>query len=111
MITKNGSAYCLVMITVSSEEEGKRIATTLLTDKLAACINIFPVNSFYTWSEKINQDKEWQLFIKTRFNLFSELSAKITMLHSYDVPEIIAVPMLAGSLPYLNWIAENTKED
>ena len=82
----------------------------LLTQKLAACINMTPVDSFYTWSGEINCDREWQLLIKTRFNLFSKLAAKIESLHSYDVPEIVALPMLSGSSTYLNWIAENTKQ-
>ena len=109
MMIKDASSYCLVMVTVPSEAEGKKIATDLLKEKLAACINITPINSFYTWSETIHNDQEWQLFIKTRFNLFSELAKKIKLLHSYDVPEIIALPMIAGSLSYLNWIDESTK--
>ncbi len=109
MMTKDASSYCLVMVTVSSPEEGQKIAQALLTEKLAACISMTPVESFYTWQEKINHDREWQLFIKTRFNLFSQLAEKIQTLHSYDVPEIIALPILAGSQPYLNWIADSTK--
>ena len=110
MTIQDASDYCLVMITVSSLEEGKKIAMALLTQKLAACINMTPVDSFYIWSGEINCDREWQLLIKTRFNLFSELTAKIESLHSYDVPEIIALPLLAGSPAYLNWITENTVE-
>ncbi len=110
MITQDASSYCLVMVTVSSEEEGKKIATALLTEKLAACISMSSVDSFYTWSEKINHDQEWQLFIKTRVTLFPSLAEKITKIHSYDVPEIIALPMLAGSVSYLNWIDESTKK-
>ncbi|MCC0178617.1 divalent-cation tolerance protein CutA [Waterburya agarophytonicola K14] len=99
------------MVTVSSESEGKKIAHTLLTEKLAACINMNVIDSFYTWSEKINCDREWQLTIKTRFSLFPQLAEQIKLLHSYDVPEIIALPMLAGSSAYLNWIGENTQEN
>ena len=109
MNTKNTSDYCLVMVTVSSEVEGKKIATTLLTEKLAACIKMTAVDSFYTWSEKINHDQEWQLLIKTRLDLFEQLAKEVTLIHSYDVPEIIALPIIAGSISYLNWIAQNTK--
>ena len=109
MNIQNASSYCLVMVTVSSQEEGKKIAMALLTQKLAACINMTPVDSFYIWSEEINCDREWQLLIKTRSNLFSKLAAEIQLLHSYDVPEIIALPTLAGSSAYLNWIADNTE--
>ena len=109
MVTKDASSYCLVMVTVADSEEGKKIAQALLTEKLAACISMTAVDSFYTWQEEINHDREWQLFIKTRFNLFSQVAEKIQTLHSYDVPEIIALPILAGSQPYLNWIADSTK--
>lgn len=109
MTVEDASAYCLVMVTVSSEAEGEKIAMALLSEKLAACVSIASVNSFYTWSGKINQDREWQLSIKTRFNLFEKLVNKIAALHSYDVPEIIALPLLAGSSAYLNWIGENTQ--
>ena len=109
MTTKNTSDYCLVMVTVSSKIEGEKIATALLTEKLAACINMTPVDSFYTWSEKINHDQEWQLLIKTRLNLFEQLANQIKLIHSYDVPEIIALPILAGSSSYLKWITESTK--
>ena len=107
----NNYPYCLIMVTVNSEEEGAKIAKTLLSEKLAACISMTPINSFYTWQDKINQDSEWQLSIKTRSNLFEQLAQRITTLHNYDVPEIIALPVIAGSSPYLNWIAENTKSD
>ena len=107
-MTHNNHPYCLILVTVNSEEEGSAIANTLLTEKLAACISITPINSFYTWQGKIQQDREWQLTIKTRSNLFDKLAQRVTILHSYDVPEIIAIPIMAGSLPYLNWIDENT---
>lgn len=100
--------YCVVLVTVDSEEEGTTIANTLLTEKLAACINMLPLNSFYTWQGKIQQDREWQLLIKTRFCLFAELTKRVQILHSYDVPEIIALPIVSGSPTYLNWIGENT---
>ncbi|MEM8718251.1 MAG: divalent-cation tolerance protein CutA [Cyanobacteria bacterium P01_G01_bin.39] len=108
-MTKDNYTYCLIMVTVGAEEEGATIAKTLLAEKLAACVNITPINSFYAWQGKINQDREWQLLIKTRFNLFEQLAQRIKTLHSYDVPEIIALPIMAGDSSYLNWIAENTK--
>lgn len=110
MMKQDDSAYCLVMVTAASFQEGEKIAKTLLTEKLAACVSITPVNSFYTWQRKINSDQEWQLLIKTSLNLFEELAQKIKVLHSYEVPEIIALPIIAGSQPYLDWISDNTKE-
>ena len=104
MIKQDASSYCLVMVTVASEQEGEKIAKALLTEQLAACVSITPVNSFYTWQEKINRDREWQLFIKTKLALFPELAQTIQTLHGYEVPEIIALPIIAGFQPYLNWI-------
>lgn len=110
MSEQHNYTYCLVMVTAASELEGEKIAQALLNEKLAACVSITPINSLYTWQGKINSDREWQLLIKTSFNLFDELAQKIKELHSYEVPEIIALPIIAGSQPYLNWITDNTKE-
>ena len=110
MIKQDAFSYCLVMVTVASEQEAEKIAEALLTEQLAAGVSIAPVNSFYTWQEKINRDREWQLFIKTNLVLFTELAQTIQALHSYEVPEIIALPILAGFQPYLNWIADSTKK-
>lgn len=104
------SVCCLVLVTAASESEGNKIARALLNEKLAACVSMTPVNSIYTWQGKINNDREWQLSIKTNLNLFTELAQKIKALHSYEVPEIIAIPIVAGFQPYLNWIDDNTKE-
>lgn len=76
---------------------------------MAACVSITPVRSLYTWQGKVNFDQEWQLIIKTDLNRFSVLEAKIKELHSYEVPEIIALPIAAGSQSYLGWIADNLK--
>ncbi|OKH44594.1 divalent-cation tolerance protein CutA [Calothrix sp. HK-06] len=101
--------YCLVMVTTSSQQEAETIAKTLVESKLAACVNIFPIQSIYTWQDKVHSEPEFQLFIKTDRRLFNTLEAKIRELHSYEVPEIIVLPIIAGSQPYLNWISENTK--
>ena len=101
--------YCVVLVTASSSEEAEAIAFALVEAQLAACVNITPIHSIYTWEGKINSDREWQLIIKTKLAQFSTLSAKIQELHSYEVPEIIALPIFAGSEYYLKWIAENVK--
>jgi periplasmic divalent cation tolerance protein len=95
------------LVTVASIEQGKAIAHALLTEKLAACINMFPVNSWYLWQGEINQDSEYQLIIKTSSQVLTKLADKITTLHDYEVPEIIALPIVAGSKPYLNWLGES----
>lgn len=96
--------YTVVLVTVDSYLEAENIARDLLIDKLAACINIFPVTSLYTWQREINKDEEYQLIIKTNMNQFDKLVAKIKTLHTYEVPEIIALPIIAGSQSYLNWL-------
>jgi len=107
-MTKDNYDFCLILVTVGSEAESAKLANALLTEKLAACINILPIQSFYSWEGEIQDAQEWQLLIKTRSSLFDQLSERVQILHSYDVPEIIAVPIVAGSLAYLNWISENT---
>lgn len=99
----------IVLVTTGSQEEGETIARTLLTEKLAACINIFPVQSLYTWQGEINRDREYQLIIKTDLACFDELKAKIQTIHTYEVPEIIAIPIVAGASDYLNWLGSNLK--
>lgn len=101
--------YCVLFVTASSEQEAEAIAKALVEAQLAACVNIMPVHSIYTWSGQINSDREWQMIIKTKLTKFSTISAKIKELHSYEVPEIIALPILTGSESYLQWIAENVK--
>jgi periplasmic divalent cation tolerance protein len=100
------TGFGVVLVTASSQEEAKKIAITLIENKLAACVNVTEVNSFYSWEDKINADREWQLIIKTDLSKFESLAAKIQELHSYQVPEIIALPIIGGSKNYLNWIQE-----
>ncbi|MGD2183588.1 divalent-cation tolerance protein CutA [Lusitaniella coriacea] len=108
---ENSQNYGIVLTTVSSQSEGRAIASALIEAHLAACVSMMPVHSIYTWQGQVNSDQEWQLAIKTNLALFDPLSAKIKELHSYELPEIIALPIVAGFPPYLNWIAENTKQN
>jgi periplasmic divalent cation tolerance protein len=102
--------YLVVLITAASKEEGQRISTALLEKRLAACVNIVaPINSLYTWEGKINNDEEVLLIAKTRADLFEdEFMPTVKSLHSYEVPEIIALPIVMGSKAYLDWIQEVT---
>lgn len=102
-----GNNFGVVLVTASSEKEAQKIAISLIEDKLAACVNVTKVNSFYTWENKINSEVEWQLIIKTDLDKFEALAEKIEKLHSYEVPEIIALPIVKGSQTYFNWIKEN----
>lgn len=108
---QNSTRYGVVLVTAASQAEGEAIAKALLAEKLAACVNITPVHSFYTWQGKQQSDREWQLIIKTNLTLFSQLAAKIKELHSYEIPEIIALPVIAGVESYLSWIDENVKQE
>jgi periplasmic divalent cation tolerance protein len=101
------SAYGVVLVTVASFEQGKAIAHALVREKLAACVNIYPISSVYMWQDKVNQDSEHQLTIKTDLNKFARLAEKIQELHDYEVPEIIALPIVAGSQSYLSWLDKN----
>ncbi|MBF2066113.1 MAG: divalent-cation tolerance protein CutA [Calothrix sp. C42_A2020_038] len=104
-------SFCVVLVTTKSQQEAETIAQTVVEFKLAAGANIFPIQSIYRWQGKIHNATEFQLIIQSDLRLFNALEAKIRSLHSYEVPEIIALPILAGSQPYLNWISQNTIEN
>jgi len=100
----------VVLVTCGSEEEATKIANSLVEERLAACVNIIsPVRSIYRWEGKIWDEKEWMLIIKTQKRRFGDLEKKVKSLHSYSVPEIIALPMVKGSASYLKWLEENTE--
>jgi periplasmic divalent cation tolerance protein len=100
----------VVLITCGSEEEAAKIANSLVEERLAACVNIIsPVRSTYRWEGKIWDEREWMLIIKTQKRRFEELEKKVKSLHSYSVPEIIALPIVEGSASYLKWLEENTE--
>ena len=100
--------YILVMITTSSREEAEKIAITLLEKKLIACANIFgPVSSRFWWQGKIDKAEEYVVFMKTEEALFEEVAKHVKRLHSYEIPEIIALPITKGFKPYLEWISNN----
>jgi periplasmic divalent cation tolerance protein len=97
--------YGVVLVTAASELEAERLAEALTAARLAACVSLWPIRSIYTWKGELCREAEWQLVIKTRLDRFAELEAKICELHSYETPEIIALPILQGSQPYLDWMA------
>jgi len=87
----------------------ERIAATVVGERLAACVNIVPgLTSIYRWEGQVQRDAELLLLIKTRQAIYPLLESRIRALHPYQVPEIIALPIQAGSAAYLNWIAANT---
>ena len=101
--------YIVVFSTVSNKKEAELIAQGLIKDKLAACVNIIEnVYSLFWWKGKIDSAKEVLLVIKTRKALAAKLIKKIKSLHSYEVPEIIALPIVSGNKEYLEWISKCT---
>ena len=100
---------CVVLTTVGDREEGDRIAQALISENLAACVNLVPITSVYRWEGKVCNDEEIQLVIKTDLNRFDQVQARITELHSYDLPEIIALPIAKGSEGYLDWMVEQLR--
>jgi len=109
-MTEETERYGIVLVTAGSRQEADAVAESLIQAKLAACVNLLPVFSIYTWQGTIHRDEEWQLLIKSERSRFDELEAKIRELHSYDVPEIIVLPIVAGSQPYLQWISSQVQE-
>lgn len=103
------SSPTVVLVTASSQQEAGAIARAIVTQKLAACVNVFPVQSTYTWGGAVQQEEEWQLVIKTDLACWDELNQAIQSLHSYDVPELIALPIAQGSEAYLSWLAGSVK--
>lgn len=103
------ASYGVVMVTAASRDEAEAIAKNLVASKLAACVSIMPIRSIYTWQEQVHNEEEWQLLIKTDLALFETLEAKIRELHSYELPEIIALPIVTSSAPYLAWISAQVK--
>jgi periplasmic divalent cation tolerance protein len=104
------TAKIIVLTNASSQEEARKIASALLERKLAACVNIIPgVESIYWWKGKIETAPEWTLLIKTVHSNFQAISAAIRELHSYDLPECIALVIDDGSPDYLNWINESVR--
>ena len=100
-----------VFVTTANEEEAVRIAKILVIERLAACANMVPgVRSIYRWKGEIWDTEERLLILKTRATLFPALEKRIRALHSYEVPEIVAIPIVAGSAPYLEWVLECTQE-
>ena len=99
----------IVFITASNEDEAAKIATALVEARLAGCVNIIKdIRSIYRWQDKIEDEKEVLMIAKTRQELFRSVVEKVGELHSYTVPEVIAVPVAGGSADYLTWLNDAT---
>lgn len=102
----------VVLVTCGSLEEGKRIGRALVERRLAACVNVLqaPIESIYRWKGKVDTAKEFLLLIKTSSARYAALEEAIRGLHSYDIPEMIALPIEKGSRDYLAWLTDSVKK-
>ncbi|MFQ5866602.1 MAG: divalent-cation tolerance protein CutA [bacterium] len=97
----------VLFITSGSQEEAKRLAKVLVEEKLAACVNILPdVESIYWWKDKIELSKERMLVVKTQGKMVKRVVKRVKEIHSYKVPEVIALPIVEGNRDYLQWISD-----
>jgi periplasmic divalent cation tolerance protein len=95
----------VVLTTCESQEQAEHLARHLIEDRLAGCVNILPgARSIYRWKDKIEDAAEFVLVIKSRRDIFDKLRAAIGRLHSYEIPEVIALPVVDGSDAYLKWL-------
>jgi len=102
----------VVLITAGSQEEAQRLARLLVKERLVACVNIVPqVTSIFLWKEKVTEESECLLVVKTVVEAFPSLEARVKAHHHYDVPEILALPVVTGSSDYLSWIRKCTQAE
>ncbi len=102
--------YTVIFITTGSLDEAEKIGRALVEEKLVACSNIVsPIRSIYRWQGKICDDKEALMILKTKKELFKQIEKRVKALHSYDVPEVISMPIIEGSKEYLSWLNSETK--
>ena len=102
--------YIQVVTTTTRKAEAQAIARALVEQRLAACVQVLgPVTSTYWWEGKVETNHEWQIWIKTRRDLYEQIEQAIRQLHSYAVPEIVAIPIVAGSESFLAWIDDELK--
>jgi periplasmic divalent cation tolerance protein len=100
----------IVFTTTSSEDEARKIARHLVEHKLAACVNILPhVESIYRWQDKVESSREWLLVIKTTAEGFVAVRDAVRELHSYELPECVAIAVDDGSSEYLEWVADSVR--
>lgn len=99
----------LIYITTPTKKEAEKIARVLVEEKLAACVNVFPIESIYQWQEKIEKQKEVALIVKTKTKLVAKIIKRVKKLHSYEVPCIISLPIEKAEQKFLNWIEGVTR--
>lgn len=101
--------FCLVYITCGSRKEAERISDALVKEKLAACVNFFPINSVFEWDGEIKQEKEFALLCKTTKDKIPQLKKKVKEIHSYEVPAILIIEIKEGNEEFLDWVEKSLK--
>jgi len=99
-----------IYTTCKDKKEARKIGEILVEEKLAACINYFPIESIYHWQGKIVKDKEFVLLVKTLKNNFQKAEKRVKQLHSYEIPCIVALPIVRSSKNYYNWAKKQTNK-
>jgi periplasmic divalent cation tolerance protein len=102
--------YCLVLTTMATQTQAETLARQIVEARLAACVQIHALKSFYMWKGTLCTEPEWQLAIKTRQPLYEALAQFITARHPYETPEIVQIAIAAGSADYLGWVDAQTQE-
>ncbi|MDQ2583887.1 divalent-cation tolerance protein CutA [Saccharothrix yanglingensis] len=102
--------HVVVITTTDSEDAAGTLARAVVEARLAACVQVSgPIRSVYRWDGAVQDDREWQLWIKTAYDRVDELTEFVKARHGYDVPEVLALPVLGGNTDYLAWITEQTR--
>ena len=105
-------AYCAVITTTDSTDEAEELARGIVGARLGACVQIVgPIRSVYWWEGQVEAAEEWQCWVKTDADRVEELTSFIETNHSYDVPEVVVLPITSGSEAYLNWLTSETREE
>ena len=100
----------VIFVTTESEEQAVQIARTLVAERLAACVNIVgPVRSIYRWRDGVKDDREYLLIIKTRALLYMKVETRVREMHTYEIPEVLALNADRGSPPYIQWLLDSTR--
>jgi len=106
----SAAEFVVVLVTTADAEEGARLGRTLVEERLAACANLVgPIRSIYRWQGAVEEAGEHLVLLKARAADVAALETRVRALHSYEVPEVVALPIVAGSAPYLAWLADSTK--
>jgi periplasmic divalent cation tolerance protein len=112
MATAGGDDVILVLTTASSYEEADQISAALVERRLAACVQVVgPIESRHRWQGRVEIATEWMCVVKTTVDAYPALEVAINDVHSYDLPQIVAVPVVAGSAAYLAWVSEGTRPE